>query len=89
MSKRLLCQRNVKVSTKLFELDGRKWSDSKLTRVLTTFRFFRRIEVQYLFDGRLGAALFNEGVTRATAHFAVTVVNYIDKDSYAGGDNSV
>ena len=53
------------------------------------FCVFRRIEVQHLFNGRLGAALYNEGVTRATAHLAVTLVNQNSRDSYAEGDNSI
>ena len=83
----LLHNRDMKVSSKPFQLNGRKWSYSKLTRVLlTAFGVFRRIDVHHLFDGRLGAALYNVGVTRTTAHFAVTLVNQNSQKNVVEGD---
>ena len=55
---------------------------------LPTLGVSRRIDVQHLFDGQLGAALYNEGVTRATAHFAVTLVNQNNAKNVVGGDAS-
>ena len=73
------------MSNKPFELDRRIWSDSKLTLLLTIFGVFRRIEVQHLFNGQLGAILYNEGVTRVTAHFAVTLVNRKSRENVVEG----
>ena len=55
---------------------------------LAIYGFSRRIDVQHLFDGQLGVALYNEGVTRATAHFAVTLVNHNNEKNIVGGDAS-
>ena len=57
--------------------------------MVTTFCVSRRIEVQHLFDGQLGAVLCNEGGTRVTAHFAVTFVNQNSEKNIVGGDSLV
>ena len=46
------------------------------------------MDVWHRFDGNLGAYLWNEGATRATAHFAYTIVNKNHDESKVKGDGS-
>ena len=86
MSRQFLLTRERYVHTNPFDLDSREWLDQySLTTCLKTVDIFRSVQIWHRFDGNLGAYLWNEGVTRATAHFCFTIVNEEHDKSVSAG----